>query len=87
MFILFIFLLILKQPELFSSIFSKNKEIKDFNICNKLIKREIFLKAYKAFRKEIYNWKWNYFEDDIWNILVNKFANSKLCINRAIYIP
>ena len=30
--------------------------------------------------------RWNYFEDDIWNILVNRFANSKLCINREFYI-
>ena len=78
--------IVLKQPELFFSIFHTNNEIKDYNIWNKLIKREIFLKAYFAFKKEIYNWKWNYFEDDIWNILVNRFANSKLCINRAYYI-
>jgi len=78
--------LILKQPELFYSIFNKNNEIKDYNICNKLIKRETFIKAYEAFKKEIYNWKWNYYEDDIWNILVNKYANSKLCVNRVIYI-
>ena len=78
--------LILKQPELFYSIFNKNHEIKDYNIWNKLIKRETFIKAYEAFKKEIYNWKWNYYEDDIWNILVNKYANSKLCVNRVIYI-
>ena len=78
--------IILKQPELFFSIFNKKNKIKDFSIWNKLIKKETFLKAYEAFKKEINTWKWNYFEDDIWSILVNKFANSKLCINRAIYI-
>ena len=78
--------IIQKQPELFFSIFNKKDKIKDFSVWNKLIKRETFLKAYEAFKKEIYNWKWNYFEDDIWSILVNRFANSKLCINRAFYI-
>ena len=52
---------------------------------NKLIKKEIFLKAYEDFKSEIYNVKWNYFEDDIWNILVNRYAKTKLCVNRLIY--
>ena len=78
--------IIQEQPELFKTIFHPNNNIKDYFIWNKLIKREIFLKAYESFRKEIYVWKWNYFEDDVWNILVNKFANSKLCIDRLIYI-
>ena len=76
-----------KQPELFESIFnSNNNNIKDYFIWNKIIKRKIFKKAYIYFKKEIYNWKWNYFEDDIWNILVNRYATSKLCINRLVYI-
>ena len=78
--------IIQKQPELFFSIFYPNNEIKDYYIWNKLIKREIFQKSYQAFKKEINIWKWNYFEDDIWNILVNKFAKSKLCIEKTIYI-
>ena len=78
--------LVQKQPELFNSIFHTNNEIKDYNIWNKLIRREIFIQAYKAFKNEIENWKWDYYEDDVWNILVNKFAKSKLCVNRVIYI-
>ena len=78
--------IIQKQPELFFSIFYPNNEIKDYYIWNKLIKKEIFQKSYHAFKKEINIWKWNYFEDDIWNILVNKFAESKLCIEKTIYI-
>ena len=74
------------QPKLFNSIFNKNNVIEEYLICNKLIKREIFLKAYKAFKEEIYNGKWNYFEDNIWSILVNRYAKSKLCINRMVYI-
>lgn len=38
---------------------------------NIVIRKEIFLKAYETFKEEIYDKKWNYFEDDIWSILVN----------------
>lgn len=78
--------IIQNQPLLFESIFKKNNRINDFLIWNKLIRREIFIKAFHFFQKEIYNYKWNYFEDDIWNILVNKYATSKLCANKLIYI-
>ena len=78
--------IIQKQPKLFYSLFRENNIIRDYLIWNKLIKKEIYLKAYEFLKKEIYNGKWNYFEDDIWNILVNKYAKSKLCVNRLIYI-
>ena len=74
------------QPMIFESIFANDSVIKDYLIWNKLIKKEIFLKAYEVFKEQIYNWKWNYFEDDIWNILVNRFAKTKLCINKLVYI-
>ena len=74
------------QPKLFNSIFLENNEIMEFMIWNKIIKKQIFLKAYEIFKKEIYNGKWNYFEDDIWSILVNRYAKSKLCIDKLIYI-
>ena len=76
----------LKQPELYLSIFGKNDVIIEYVIWNKLIKREIFLKAYEDFKEKIYNGNWNYFEDDIWNILVNRYAKSRICINRLVYI-
>ena len=79
-------IIILKQPELFNSIFDVNNIMDDYLICNKLIKKNIFLKALNDFRKEIYNLKWNYFEDDIWSILVNKYSRSKFCVNRLVYI-
>ena len=78
--------IIQQQPEIFISIFQSNNNIKDYFIWNKIIKREIFQKAYKFFESEIYHYKWNYFEDDIWNILVNRFAKTKLCIDKLIYI-
>ena len=74
------------QKELFYSIFNKFNIIEDYLITNKLIKREIFLKAYEDFKEEIYNGKWNYHEDVIWSILVNKHAKSKLCLNKLVYI-
>ena len=73
-----------RQPELFKSIFDKNNRLKDYLIWNKLIKKEIFIKAYEAFKNEIYNGKWNYFEDDVWNILVNIYAKIKICTKRII---
>ena len=75
-----------RQPKLFKSIFYRNNNIKDYLITNKLIKKEIFLKAYEVFKKSIYNGKWNYFEDDIWNILVSRFAKLKACTKKIIYI-
>ena len=77
---------ILFQPKLFKSIFYENNIIREFLIWNKLIKKEIFIKALDDFQTEIYNLKWNYFEDDIWSILVNKYAKSKLCLDRLVYI-
>ena len=77
---------ILRQPKLFKSIFSKSFKLTDSLIVNKLIKKEIFLKAYEDFSIAIYNGNWNYFEDNIWNILVNKYAKSKLCIDKLVYI-
>ncbi len=73
-----------KQPKIFNSIFGKDNIISDYWIWNKLIKGELFLKAYEAFKQEIYDKKWNYFEDDIWSILVNKYAKSKICTNKLI---
>ena len=74
------------QPKLFNSIFMENNEISDFWICNKLVKREIFLKAYKDFENWISKVKWNFYEDDIWNILISKHAKSKTCLDRLVYI-
>ena len=37
-------------------------------------------------KSSIYNWKWNYFEDDIWSILVHRYARSELCLDRLVYI-
>lgn len=77
---------ILLQPKLYKKNFLENNDLSDYLIWNKLIKKEIFLKAYEDFKIAIYNGKWNYFEDDVWNTLVSKYAQSKLCLDKLVYI-
>ena len=77
---------ILKQPELFKSIFGSNNRLNDYYITNKFIKREILLKAYLSFKNKIHSEKWNYHEDNIWSILINKYAQSMRCVDKIIYL-
>jgi glycosyltransferase involved in cell wall biosynthesis len=77
---------IYRQPLIFESAFNSNNNLIDFLIWNKLIRREIYLKAYEFFRPKIYGEKWNYHEDNIWSILVNKYAKTMICVNKLIYI-
>lgn len=55
-------------------------------ITNKFIKRNIILKVYNYYKKNIYKYKWNYGEDNIWSILIKKTSNSIIYINKKIYI-
>ena len=57
-----------------------------YRITNKLIKRNIMLIAYKNYSKYIYNNKWNYHEDNIWNLLVKKYSKYILIFNKYIYV-
>jgi glycosyltransferase involved in cell wall biosynthesis len=75
---------VLRQPEIFESAF-KNNYLRDFYITNKFIKKELFKKAYHLFESKIYGEKWNYHEDNIWSILIYKYANSSVFINKKIY--
>ena len=77
---------ILRQPELFKSIFDSNNNLYNYFITNKLIKREIIFKAYLFFQNRINGEKWNYHEDNIWSILINKYAQSMRCVNKVIYL-
>ena len=77
---------IYRQPQIFESAFNSTNNLKDFLIWNKLVKKEIYLQAYNIFKQKIYNEKWNYHEDNIWSILVNKYAQKMICINKLIYI-
>ena len=76
---------IIKQPKLLESAFSNN-HLSDVYITNKLIKRELLENAIKLFGNRIYEQKWNYHEDNIWSILMYKYANSSLFINRIFYL-
>ena len=58
----------------------------DFLITNKFINRKLVLKAYNILKKKIYRNKWNYHEDNIWNILVRKYSNSSTTFNKFVYI-
>jgi glycosyltransferase involved in cell wall biosynthesis len=60
-------------------------QTEDFLITNKFVKKEIFVKAYSYFYKEIYKYKWNFHEDNIWNILVRKFGKRSEILNQYIY--
>ena len=77
---------IIKQPKLFEIEYKYENSTKDRLIWNKLIKRELFLKAFLLFKEYIYYKKWNYHEDNIWSLLVHKLAKSKLCVKKLIYI-
>ena len=76
---------ILKQPELFQSAFNDDDYLIDFYITNKFIKRDLLEKAFKLFKNKIYGEKWNYHEDNIWSILLHKFANTSVFVNKKIY--
>jgi len=77
---------ILKQPKLFEHAFSSKYEINDYLLWNKLIKRKLMIKSYKIFKRYVYSEKWNYGEDTIWSVLINKYAKSMICIRKTIYI-
>ena len=78
---------ILKQPKIFENAFSKNNYIiKDYLLWNKLVKRKLMLKSYEYFKNNIYSEKWNYGEDTIWSVLINKYAKSMICIKKIVYI-
>ena len=77
---------IIRQPKLFQSYFKMKNTIVGGVVWNKLIKRKIYLKAYKLYENYIYYKKWNYHEDNIWNLLIFKSASSKICLNSLNYI-
>ena len=80
----FDFNIVVKQPELFQSAF-KNDYLNDFYITNKLIKREILIKAFNIFKDKIYGEKWNHHEDNIWSLLIYKYSNSSVFVNKKVY--
>jgi hypothetical protein len=64
-----------------------NNQLKrmDDHITNKLVKKDVFIKAYLEYKDEIFGNIWNFHEDNIWSYLVRKYANSILILKRYIY--
>jgi glycosyltransferase involved in cell wall biosynthesis len=69
--------------------FRSNLKFPKYNypmITNKFIKKDIIIKAYNCFKKQIYKNKWNYYEDVIWNIFIKKYSKYNKNLNRYIYL-
>lgn len=64
-----------------------NNQLKlmDDHITNKLVKKDIFIKAYNEYKNEIFGGIWNFHEDNIWSYLVRKNSNSITILNKYIY--
>lgn len=77
---------ILKQPKILEHAFSHKNYLKDYLLWNKLIKRKLMIKSYEIFKRNIFSERWNYGEDTIWSVLINKYAKSMICIDKIIYI-
>ena len=75
---------VINQPKLFESAFKGNVLI-DYYITNKMIKKELLKYVYKIFENKINGNKWNYHEDNIWSILIHKYANSAINVNKEVY--
>ena len=70
-----------------SNKFNKNQfNMLDFFITNKFVKKKTILKAYEIFKSRIFSNKWNFHEDNIWNFLIRRSANTSSDINKFIYI-
>ena len=77
---------IIRQPELYQIAFNQNNQLKDYLIWNKFIKKEVYLKAYKAYEKRINGENWIHYDDNIWSVLIHKYANTMECVNKTLYI-
>ena len=70
---------------MFNIAFDSKNHLVDDIFWNKFIKKKILIKAYKIFKEKINSVKWNYYEDNIWSILIHKYAKSMICIKKVIY--
>ena len=65
---------------------NKNQlNLEDFLISNKLVPREIYLKAYSFLEERIFGNKWIVHDDNIWNLLIRKFSNKSIIFDKYIY--
>ena len=61
-------------------------KIADGWITNKLIKKQVFMKAYNNFKNKIYLYKWNYREDNIWSKLIYRYTKTNMTLKKTIYL-
>ena len=61
-------------------------KIADGWITNKLIKKQVFMKAYNNFKSKIYLYKWNYREDNIWSKLIYRYTKTNMTLKKPIYL-
>ena len=73
----------IKEVNLLNKLQLKNE---DFYITNKFVKRNILVKAYNYLYKAIHYNKWNYHDDNIWNLLVRLYSKRNETLNKYIYV-
>jgi len=71
--------------EYFKYLDNNQLNMRDDHITNKLVKKDLFLKAYHNYENEIFGDIWNFHDDNIWSFLVRKFSNSTKIIKKYIY--
>ena len=75
-----------KNETFIFDILNKNQlNFEDFLISNKLIAKDIYLKAYSFLEARIFGNKWIVHDDNIWNLLIRKYSNQSTIFNQYIY--
>lgn len=69
----------------FDSLNKNQLEIEDFLISNKLVARNVYLKAYSFLEERIFGNKWIVHDDNAWNLLIRKYSNNSTIFNQYIY--
>ena len=73
------------QTEYYDKMNKNQLNEEDYIITNKLVKRELYIKVFQIIKQRIYGPKWIIHDDNLWNILIKKFANSKTTLSEYIY--
>ena len=75
------------QPKLLTSLFYVNNELgkNDFNIYNKMIKKEIYIKSLNSLNRFYLKIYMTYFEDQLMNLILYRTAKSIYFLNKIGY--
>ena len=74
-----------KKTNEFNLINRLQLQLDDLLITNKIISKDIFNKAFIYLKKRIFKEKWILHDDNIWNLLVNKYSKKSIVFNKYIY--